>query len=78
MVCRAIKGKKDLSHTINVVYLTPVSYTHLDVYKRQVVFCATNWLKSLYALLYVSLLNSTGRLITATLYLSFMAFLSNT
>ena len=43
-----------------------------------VVFCATNWLKSLYALLYVSLLNSTGRLITATLYLSFMAFLSNT
>ena len=43
-----------------------------------VVFCATNWLKSLYALLYVSLLNSTGRLITATLYLSFTAFLSVT
>ena len=32
-----IKGQDDVEHNVNLYGFRPVSYTHLDVYKRQVI-----------------------------------------
>ena len=34
-------GKQDIEHSNMVIGIYPVSYTHLDVYKRQLLFWST-------------------------------------